>query len=112
MALLAAAAAPLPLLRHHVLRLAAATRTTTTTTTTTHTITIATAIQSKSHPRFLPAMPYSVAVSTPALGPVPDSAVDKPHHVKAKDGSTSHYRNPHPSGAKDFGPWSIPLIMI
>lgn len=88
-------APPSSSLRHPLLRLAAAA-----------------AVAARSHPRFLAAMPYSVSASSPALGAVPDSAVNKPHHVKAKNGSTSHYQNPHPSGIKDFGQWDIPRIIL
>ncbi|KAF3761344.1 Metallo-hydrolase/oxidoreductase [Cryphonectria parasitica EP155] len=57
---------------------------------------------------------YSISVGKPSLGAVPDSAVEKPHHVKAKDGTTTtHFQNPHPSGRKTFKKnLNIPLTII
>lgn len=58
-------------------------------------------------------MPYSVvSVGQPALGAVPEDAVAKPHHVKARNGQTTCFQNPTPSGAKSIANWQIPLRLI
>lgn len=60
----------------------------------------------------LPAvMSYSVSVGKPILGVAPDDAPAKPHHIKAKDGTTTHFQNIHASGKKNFTQWSMPFKM-
>lgn len=60
----------------------------------------------------LKAMPYSVSAGEPALGSVPDSAAEKPHHIKSKDGTTTRFQNPHPSSHKTWNEYTMPLILM
>lgn len=57
-------------------------------------------------------MPYSVTVGQPSLGTVPEDAVAKPHHVKARNGQTTAFQNPTPSAKKYVSNWQIPLRLI
>lgn len=41
-------------------------------------------------------MAYSVQVNEPSLGAFPETARDKPHHVR-KGSKTTSFRNPHAS---------------
>lgn len=60
----------------------------------------------------LQAMPYSISVGKPALGAAPEDVASQPHHVKGKDGTTSHFQNPHPSAKKNFTQWNMPFKLI
>lgn len=57
-------------------------------------------------------MSSSIKVETPTLGKAPEDAATKPHHVKASNGTTAHFKNPHPSAKRGFSPWSMPYKMI
>jgi hypothetical protein len=57
-------------------------------------------------------MAYSVAVNKPCLGPAPEAAKTKPHHIKDNNGTTIKYQNPHPSYKAAFQPWQFPVKAI
>lgn len=43
-------------------------------------------------------------VANEGLGPAPETAQSKPHHIRRADGSTARFRNPHPSFVDGLGP--------
>lgn len=57
-------------------------------------------------------MSYSVSVGKPILGVAPDDAATKPHHVKAKDGTTTHFQNTCLSAAKKKSQWGMVWEMV
>lgn len=57
-------------------------------------------------------MSYSISVGQPFLVAAPEDAAAKPHHVKSKNGTTTHFQNLYPSGKKNFTQWTMPLKMI
>lgn len=57
-------------------------------------------------------MPYSISVGTPSLGKAPENAASKPHHIKDSNGTTTQFKNPHPSAVKGFSQWSMPYKII
>lgn len=58
-------------------------------------------------------MPYSISVAKPALSDAtPAGAAAKPHHIKDKSGTTTHFKNPYASATKAFSQWSIPFTII
>lgn len=61
----------------------------------------------------MPSTSYStVSVGQPSLGAVPEDAVAKPHHVKARNGQTTSFQNPTASSARTIPNWQIPLRIM
>lgn len=52
---------------------------------------------------------YTATVTKRELGldPVPEDATSRPHHVKRKNGTTSSFRNVHPSCGAMYETWTF-----